>query len=68
MGIYRNDHKFNNTMTCHDMTSSIFKPFNPNSGGRVPKLECYADKIREIAAMLGWLTPLYLVCVICQSA
>ena len=28
-----------------------------------PKLESLADKMREIVAMLGWLTPLYLVCV-----
>ena len=42
-------------MTCHGMTSSIFKPFNPNSGRRGPKLECYADKMREIVAVLGWL-------------
>ena len=24
--------------------------------------------MREIVAMLGWLTPLYLVCALCQSA
>ena len=36
--------------------------------GRGPKLERWADKMREIIAMLGWLTPLYLVCVLCQSA
>ena len=35
---------------------------------RGPKLECEADKMREIVAMLGWLTSLYLVCVLCQSA
>ena len=26
-------------------------------------MECKADKMREKIAMLGWLTPLYLVCV-----
>ena len=30
-------------------------------------MERFADKNREIVAMLGWLTPLYLVCVICMS-
>ena len=29
---------------------------------RGSKLERQADKMREIVAMLGWLTPLYLVC------
>ena len=31
-------------------------------------LECKADKMREKIAMLGWLTPLYLVCDLCESA
>ena len=37
---------------------------------RGPKLERWADKMREIGAMLGWPTPtpLNLVCVLCQSA
>ena len=34
---------------------------------RGPKLECYADKMREILPMIGWLLLLYLVCVLCQS-
>ena len=35
---------------------------------RGSKLERQADKMREIVVMLGWLTPLYLVCVLSQSA
>ena len=35
---------------------------------RGSKFECQADKMREIVAMLGWLTLLYLVCVLSQSA
>ena len=35
-----------------------------SGGGRGPKFECYADKMREI----GWFLLLYLVCVLCQSA
>ena len=31
---------------------------------REPKLECWADKMREIVAMVCWLTPLYFVCVL----
>ena len=26
------------------------------------------EKMREISAMIGWLLPLYLICVLCQSA
>ena len=32
---------------------------------RWPKLERWADKMRGIVAMLGWLTPLYLVRDLC---
>ena len=35
--------------------------------GMGPKLERKADKMREIVAMLGWLTPLYFVCVLCKE-
>ena len=42
---------------------------SPNSGQiRGPQLKCYADKMREIVAIFGWLTPLYLVCVLSQCA
>ena len=36
--------------------------------GREPKLEHYADKMREILPKIGWLLLLHLVCVLCQSA
>ena len=32
-----------------------------------PKLERYADKMREMLPLIGWLLLLYLVCVLCQS-
>ena len=35
---------------------------------RGSKLELLTDKMRKISAMIGWLLPLYLVCVLCQSA
>ena len=35
---------------------------------RGPKLELYADKMREILPIIGWLLLLYLVCVLCQSS
>ena len=38
-----------------------------NPGGKVGTLAFRQKKIRQILAMLGWLTPIYLVCVSCQS-
>ena len=38
---------------------------NMKQGGKVGTL---GRQMREILAMLGWLTPLYLVCVLYQSA
>ena len=35
---------------------------------RGPKLEHYADRMREILPKIGWLLLLDLVCVLCQSA
>ena len=47
-----------NIMFVIDFVNNIFP--------RGPKLEHYADKMREI--LIGWLVLLYLVCVLCQSA
>ena len=40
--------------------SCLFLPSNESSDFW-PQLESYADKMREIVTMFGWLTPLYWV-------
>ena len=42
--------------------------FYERGQGRGPMLQRYAEKMRGILAMFGWLTPLSLVCVLHQSA
>ena len=56
------------TKTEQDYTITIIKCTLEYTKHRGSKLERLADKMREISAVICWLLPLYMVCVLCQSA
>ena len=41
------------------ITSKLYQVYSSLGSVRGSMLECWADNMREIVAMLGWLTPLY---------
>ena len=53
---------------CPHLLSQPTTSASTNTTHRGPKLECYADKMREMLPKIGWLLLLNLVCVLCQSA